>query len=135
MASNLLAMASNLESGTPAIDTRSQNDCLSNKQPKHVAVRVSLFFCIILTSYFRFILAMFSACFPLYFHFFPRSVQPILLTGKSSHKCRSGTRKQEKTPKQMQTPSKLCCFCIFFRTTYLMVGHVWLPLLNTTLTH
>ena len=30
------------------------------------------------------------------FRFFPRSVQHILLTGKSSHKCRSGTRKHLK---------------------------------------
>ena len=32
------------------------------------------------------------------FDVFPRNVQRILLTGKSSHKCRNGTRKKSKTP-------------------------------------
>ena len=36
----------------------------------------------------------FVALCSLFLCFFPRSVQRILLTGKSVHKCRSGTRKR-----------------------------------------
>ena len=102
----------------------------------HVIFTVgSLYFCII---------------FSLFFCFCPRSVQQILLTGNSSHKCRSGTRK--KAPQKSKTSAKtkqialllhfhyhLLLFCfflfrLFFHTnSYLMVGHVWLPLPNTTI--
>ena len=80
-----------------------------------------------------------------FFFFLGDYIQRILLTGKSYHKCRSGTRKKAKNiAKQMQTQSKLRCFCIvscfcfacvhcFFEKQFLMVGHTWLPLLNTIL--
>ena len=68
--------------------------------------------------------------------FSPRSVQQILLTGKRSHKCRSGTRGKKQR--------KLRCFACSVAFVWhlktpkkernLLVGHnVRLPLLNITL--
>ena len=106
-------------SGVPAIDTRSNNNCIKHKintkreqkvkqtkKQKHVAVRVGRFF--------RFMFALFLLYFRTFFRFvfafFPRSVQQILLTGKSSHKCRSGTRKKAKKQDKCKSKAKCAAF-------------------------
>ena len=66
------------------------------KKTKNVAVRVCRFFHCVFT----------------FFNFFPRSVQQILLSGKSSHKCRSGTR--EKKKKQNTCNNKANCAVFAF---------------------
>ena len=124
-------------SGAPAIDTRSQNNYVKRNKAKgkaknmqnNVAVRVCRFF----------------HCFALFSHLFrfcPRSVQQVLLTGKSSHKCRSGTREKKHTNAKTKQIAlllhfHLLLFCLFFhvfsQTHYLMVGHAWLPLPNIIL--
>ena len=77
MASNLLAMA-NIMSGTPAIDTRSQNSFIKQKQSKkkqkakqtktqkNVAVRICRFFFTVFSLYVRFFLLFFFAFFSLF---------------------------------------------------------------------
>ena len=77
--------------------------------------------------FFRFIFAFvrsfslyFRMCFA-FFRFCPRSVQQILLTGKSSHKCRSGTRKKKTNKTNAKTKQialllhvHLLLFCFLF---------------------
>ena len=73
-----------------------------------------------------------SLCFRILFRYIPRSVQRILLAGNSSaHKCRSGTRKNIQDKFNNNAFAFACSF--FFDKTYLMAGHVWLPLLNISL--
>ena len=105
-------------SGAPAIDTRSQNNSIKQKQVKCKAnkkAQTCSCACLSLFSLvFRFMFAcvcrfMFACCL-LCVLLFSRSVQQILLTGKSSHKCTSGTRKKAT---QMQQQSTLRCFCMF----------------------
>ena len=77
-----------------------------------------------------------SILFIVFSPFFSRSVQRIVLTSKSSHKCRSGTKEKNKTNAKTKQLALLLhvhllvlCFCVFTKKT-MMVGHVWLPSLN-----
>ena len=123
--------------GTPTIDTRSQKNCLKqNKSKSKANKKTKTCSCACLSCFSLFSRYIFTF----------RSVQRILLTGKSSHKCRSGTvpgKKQHKGKTHAKTKQialllhfHLLLFCIFFsssQTRYLMVGHVWLPSLNRIL--
>ena len=107
--------------GAPAIDTRSQNSFIKQKQSKkkqkakqtkkqkHVAVRICRFFSLLFALFSHFVRCFFAFV-SLFFRFFPRRVQ--------------------------------LCFCMFIcfilllffhcffhkkKKHYLMVGHVWLP--------
>ena len=128
-------------SGTPAIDTRSQNRFIKQKQSqkdakgkankkakKNVAVRICRFFFTVFSLYFRIFFALFS----LFFRFFPRRVQ-------QKHICRffftffSLYVRFFFSLFVLLCFCFLLCFCIFicfyfaFFSLFLMVGHVWLP--------
>ena len=89
------------------ITKRKQSATIGKKQTKqqnNVAVGSCRFFSLLyrfIFAFFRFIFAFVS-----FFRFFPRRVQQILLTGKSSHKCRSGTRKKDPPKKQNKCKNK-----------------------------
>ena len=136
-------------SGAPAIDTRSQNHIIKQKTQKvkqtkkQKTVVFVVFFFFFFFALFSHLFALFShyfAFFSLLFCFFSRSLRQKLLTGKSPHKCRSGTRKNKTHAKTKQIALLLHFHLLFFfsvlcflQKNYLMVGNVWLPLPNINL--
>ena len=91
--------------GTPTIDTRSQKNCLKqNKSKSKANKKTKTCSCACLSCFSLFSRYIFTF----------RSVQRILLTGKSSHKCRSGTGKKAKKQNKCNNNANCSAFACSF---------------------